>query len=41
MTLATIYYREKRKVDGDKQRKIVEQLNAERQAKEPGAKAEP
>ncbi len=38
VSLATVYYREKRNADGDKQRAIVQSLNAERQAKEPGAK---
>jgi len=37
VTLATVYYRLKRKVDGDKERAIVVKLNAEAQAKEPGA----
>ena len=37
VTLATIYYRLKRKADGDSQRAIVVKLNAEAQAKEPGA----
>jgi tetratricopeptide (TPR) repeat protein len=35
--LATAYYREKRKADGDRERAIVEKLNAEKQAKEKGA----
>ena len=39
VSLATVYYRLKRKDDGDKQRAIVLQLNAEKQAGEPGAKA--
>jgi tetratricopeptide (TPR) repeat protein len=38
VTLATVYYREKRKADGDRERKIVAQLTAERQAKEPGVR---
>lgn len=37
VSLATAYYREKRKTDGDRERAIVEKLNAERQAKEKGA----
>ena len=39
VSLATVYYREKRKEDGDKERAIVLELNAEKQAAEPGAKA--
>jgi len=39
VTLATIYYRLKRKEDGDRERAIVQKLNAERQANEPGAQA--
>ena len=39
VSLATAYYRLKRKEDGDKQRAIVLQLNAQKQAAEPGAKA--
>jgi len=38
VSLATVYYRLKRKEDGDKERAIVLQLNAEKQASEPGAK---
>lgn len=38
VTLATAYYREKRKADGDRERAIVTQLNAQKQATEPGAK---
>ncbi|HLH04530.1 MAG TPA: tetratricopeptide repeat protein [Bryobacteraceae bacterium] len=34
VTLATIYYREKRKQDGDRERAIVDKLNAERQAQQ-------
>jgi tetratricopeptide (TPR) repeat protein len=37
VTLATAYYREKRKADGDRERAIVSKLNAEKQATEPGA----
>ncbi len=36
--LATAYYRLRRKADGDRHQAIVNKLNAERQAKEPGAK---
>lgn len=39
VSLATVYYRLKRKEDGDKQRAIVLQLNAQKQAAEPGVKA--
>jgi hypothetical protein len=39
VTLATIYYRLKRKADGDRERAIVQKLISERQAKEPGAQA--
>jgi tetratricopeptide (TPR) repeat protein len=39
VTLATIYYRLKRKADGEGERAIVQKLNAERQATEPGAQA--
>jgi tetratricopeptide (TPR) repeat protein len=38
VSLATVYYREKRKQDGDHERLIVQQINAERQAQQPGAK---
>ncbi len=38
VSLATVYYREKRKQDGDRERTIVQQLNAEKQAAQPGAK---
>jgi tetratricopeptide (TPR) repeat protein len=37
VSLATVYYREKRKQDGDRERAIVQKLNAESQAKQPGA----
>jgi tetratricopeptide (TPR) repeat protein len=37
--LASAYYRLRRKEDGDRERQIVEQLTAEAQAKQPGAKA--
>jgi tetratricopeptide (TPR) repeat protein len=36
VTLATVYYRLKRKTDGDRERAIVQKLNAEIQAKQPG-----
>jgi tetratricopeptide (TPR) repeat protein len=35
--LASVYYRLNRKADGDRQREIVERLNAEQQSKQPGA----
>lgn len=34
--LATVYYRLNRKADGDRERAIVQKLNAEQQAKQPG-----
>jgi tetratricopeptide (TPR) repeat protein len=37
VTLATAYYREKRKAEGDRERAIVSKLNAQKQATEPGA----
>ena len=39
VSLATIYYRLKRKQDGDRERALVLKLNAAKQAEEPGAKA--
>jgi tetratricopeptide (TPR) repeat protein len=39
VSLATVYYRLKRKEDGDRERATVLKLNAEKQAAEPGAKA--
>jgi tetratricopeptide (TPR) repeat protein len=39
VTLATIYYRLKRKEDGDRERATVRRLSAEAQSKEPGASA--
>ena len=36
--LATVYYRLRRRADGDREQAIVNRLNAERQAKQPGAK---
>jgi hypothetical protein len=38
VSLATVYYRLKRKEDGDRERAIVQKLNAEAQAREPGAR---
>jgi tetratricopeptide (TPR) repeat protein len=38
VSLATVYYREKRKQDGDRERAIIEKLNAEIQARQPGGK---
>jgi len=40
VSLATVYYRRKRKEDGDKERAIVKDLNREIQAAQPGAKEE-
>ncbi|MBS1857426.1 MAG: tetratricopeptide repeat protein [Acidobacteria bacterium] len=37
VSLATVYYRLKRKDDGDRERAIVQKLNAEAQARQPGA----
>jgi hypothetical protein len=37
VTLATVYYRLKRKADGDRERAIVQKLNDEAQEKQPGA----
>ena len=34
VTLATVYYRLQRKPDGDRERAIVQKLNAEKQAKQ-------
>jgi Tfp pilus assembly protein PilF len=38
VSLATVYYRLKRKEDGDRERAIVDELNRETQAKQPGAR---
>ncbi len=38
VSLATAYYREKRKADGDRERAIVEKLNAKKQGNEKGVK---
>jgi tetratricopeptide (TPR) repeat protein len=40
VSLATAYFREKRKADGERERAIVAKLNAERQANEPAVKSE-
>jgi len=40
VSLATAYYRQKRKADGDRERAIVARLNAARQAKEVAVKAQ-
>jgi tetratricopeptide (TPR) repeat protein len=39
VSLATVYYRLKRKEDGDRERQIVKDLSREIQAEQPGAKA--
>ncbi len=39
VSLATVYYRVKRKAEADRERALVQQLNAEIQAKQPGAVA--
>jgi hypothetical protein len=36
VTLATVYYRLRRKEDGDRERAIIAKLNAEAQEKQPG-----
>jgi tetratricopeptide (TPR) repeat protein len=38
VSLSIIYFRQKRKEDGNRERAIVQTLNAERQAQQPGAK---
>jgi tetratricopeptide (TPR) repeat protein len=38
--LASVYYRLNRKADGDREGEIVQRLNAEQQAKQPGAQGE-
>lgn len=38
VSLATVYYRLKRKEDGDRQRALAQELSRQMQAKEPGAK---
>ncbi len=37
--LATVYYRLQRREDGDRMRAVIERLNADAQARQPGAKA--
>ena len=37
VTLATVYFRQKKKAEGDRERAIVMKLTADRQAQEPGA----
>jgi len=39
--LATVYYRMGRKADGDREKAVVNKLNAEQQAKQPGAQQKP
>jgi tetratricopeptide (TPR) repeat protein len=39
--LATVYYRMRRKVDGDREQAIINKLNDERQAKQPGTRQKP
>jgi Tfp pilus assembly protein PilF len=39
VTLATVYYRLKRKADGDRERGVVQKLNAEIQARQPASQA--
>ena len=41
VVLATVYYRMKRKTDGDREQAIVNKLTAESQAKQPGAQQKP
>lgn len=38
VVLASVYYRLRRKADGDREQAVVNQLNVERQAKQPGAR---
>jgi tetratricopeptide (TPR) repeat protein len=40
VSLATLYYRLKRKEDGDRERAVIQELNQERQAQAPGARDE-
>jgi tetratricopeptide (TPR) repeat protein len=40
VSLSTVYYREKRKEDGNRERVIVQKLNEEKQARQPAVKAE-
>jgi tetratricopeptide (TPR) repeat protein len=39
--LASVYYRLNRKADADRERAIIQKLNEEQQAKQPGAQSEP
>ena len=41
VALATAYYRQQRKEDGDRERAIVERLNKEKEAKERGGSSPP
>ena len=41
VSLATVYYRLKRKADGDREREIVDRLTKEAQARQPGAQPQP
>jgi Tfp pilus assembly protein PilF len=41
VTLATLYYRQKRKADGDRERAIAERLRTAEQATEAAQKASP
>jgi predicted Zn-dependent protease len=40
VSLATVYYRLKRKADGDHERAIVDELTRQAQARQPGARAD-
>jgi hypothetical protein len=40
VSLATVYYRLKRKEDGDRERATAQRLTAEKQAEEPGTKVQ-
>lgn len=41
VSLATVYYRVKRRADGDREREIVDRLTKEAQARQPGAQPQP
>jgi Tfp pilus assembly protein PilF len=41
VSLATVYYRLKRRADGDREREIVDRLTKEAQARQPGAQPQP
>jgi hypothetical protein len=41
VSLATVYYRLKRRADGDREREIVDRLTREAQARQPGAQPAP